>query len=51
MITGKKIPQPPVITTETPVTTPPGNFIASGEVKLFEFYIKLHNIMSESMSF
>ena len=38
MITGKKITEPPVITTETPKTPTPGNFLASGEVKLFKFF-------------
>ena len=44
MNSGKNIIEPPVITTQTPVTTLPGNVMASEEVKLFEFYK-----MSESM--
>ena len=42
MIVGKKITVPPVITTETPVTPAPGNFVAYGCGKLFEFYIKIY---------
>ena len=40
MIVGKKITVPPVITTETPVTPAPGNFVACECLKLLEFFIK-----------
>ena len=39
MIAGKKITEPPVITTVTPPTPAPGNLMACGGVKLFEFNI------------
>ena len=42
MIIGIKVTVPPVITTETPVTPAPGNFVAYGCGKLFEFYIKIY---------
>ena len=40
MIAGKKITEPPVITTVTPPTPAPGNLMACGGVKLLEFDIK-----------
>ena len=43
MIAGKKITEPPVITTVTPPTPAPGNLMACGGVKLFQFNIQMQD--------
>ena len=43
MIAGKKITEPPVITTVTSPTPAPGNLMACGGVKLFQFNIMQGN--------